>query len=884
VLALEILEDRTVPSFLAPHDPFVGEAPQAVVTADFNGDGVPDLVTANGYPGGPGVALLLGNGDGTFRPPVSLAGGQHAALVTADFNGDGLPDLAFTNLATSGTTVSVLLGNGDGTFRPAGDFAGDPYSLAVADLNGDGVIDLVNGTRIFLGNGDGTFRLASQISGTGLHVAVADFNGDGKPDLATPISDAGIGLLYLGNGDGTFQSPKTFGVPINGRDAVAAGDFNGDGKADLAVTGTDRVNVLLGKGDGTFQPAKNFNTPSSTTSLAAADFNGDGVLDLVAGGNVLLGKGDGTFQPAQDYFVASDTSDAAVGDFNGDGAPDFVTANAGGATVNVRLNNGDGTFARAPHYGQTDTYYLSMATADVDGNGTLDLVTTRGVLLGNGDGTFQAPVPFNVPGPPLAVAVLDGGQRLAVGQHDRVSILQHVSGGSFQLVASYMVPGGTLSGLLMRMAVADLNGDGIPDLVTTDQHGVNILLGKADGTFEVGSHPRTWNYASSVAVADFDGDGKPDLAVGHGDIVDGYGQRRVMVLRGNGDGTFQDPVEYQVGTGGETPIDVAAVDLNGDGFPDLAVLDAWGGRLILMMNQGDGTFAVGPSLRITGGLESVALAVGDFNNDGIPDLAATGDNGVGILLGHGDGTFDTPLNYGATGLPFTVAAGDFNGDGFTDLATAGDHGAIAVLLNAADWSQRPAGGGVRTGASLLRNPQGAQPHDGNGRQVLQFHVGPQELREPVAVLPVGPDGETGPPVALKMLRSAQQPLQQRAVLPVGPAGLAQGGVAGALDAAFAGVGKAGQEAALFLGAEPELGRPREIALADLDPAFVGDQVFGQGEQVVPGGRVDAARPIVREPAAAAAVGPDAAGVDKDDRHLFDPGLLGQDPLGGVADG
>jgi hypothetical protein len=305
------------------------------------------------------------------------------------------------------------------------------------------------------------------------------------------------------------------------------------------------------------------------------------------------------------------------------------------------------------------------------------------------------------------VAALDG-DRLVVGRADGVSTLDHVGGATFRVVANYAVRGGTVNGF-MKIAVADLNGDGIEDFVTTDQHGVNVFLGNPDGTFRLVSSPRTFSYASSVAIADFDGDGIPDLAVGHGDVVTGYGLRRVMFLKGNGDGTFQAPVEYQLGSGGETPTDVAAVDLNGDGVMDLAVLDAWGGKVVLMLNRGDGTFTIGPSLRITGGLQSTALVVSDFNHDGVPDLAAVGDNGVGILLGRGDGTFQPPLNYAATGLPLAVAVGDFNGDGLADLAVAGYYGGIAVLLNESSSPPQPPGGGNGPGPALPSGRGGRAP-------------------------------------------------------------------------------------------------------------------------------------------------------------------------------
>ena len=684
VLTLEALEGRTCPSFLAPTDLHVGEGPHDVAVADFNRDGALDLVTTNRFGSETGVVLLFGNGDGTFRPPATLAPSRHLAVVSDDFNGDGLPDLALTYLKGGGWIPYVLPGNGDGSFGkplliPTD---GSGATLTAADLDGDRVPDLVNGDRILLGNGDGTFRFVGWIDGTGLHVAVADFNGDGRADLATPISDAGILLVYPGNGDGTFRSPLSFSAPIGGLDAVAAGDFNGDGRTDLALTGTARVRALFGNGAGAFPTQRDLPVPGSyyTTSLAAADLDGNGALDLVAAGSVLLNNGDGTFRGAQEYFVGSFTVNVAVGDWNRDGALDFVTTNYGGATLNVRLNNGDGTFGRAPRYGRPDVLYWSVAAADLDGDGAVDLATTGGILLGNGDGSFRDPVPFSVPDFPLAVAVLDGGSRLAVGTSGRVHILENAGGGAFRPLASYPLARG-IGDNLMRMAVADLNGDGLADLVATDVGGVNALLGNADGTFRRTATPRTVFDASSVTVADFNGDGRADLAVGHGGFASA-GYERIDVLLGNGDGTFQDSVEHRVGI---NPLALVAADFNGDGAADLAVLDQWGGRLYVLSGRGDGTFENGPPLRITGGTDAFALVLGDFNHDGVWDLAATGDNGVGVLIGRGDGTFAAPLHYGATGFPLGLAAADFNGDGFTDLAVAGEHGGIAVLLNAADW-------------------------------------------------------------------------------------------------------------------------------------------------------------------------------------------------------
>lgn len=369
----------------------------SIAIEDLNGDGIPDVVIASqnisslvqGLPTVDGsVEIFLGNGDGTFQSPVSYDSGGilPGTLAIADVNGDGKLDVVVGNRGngSAGTGVGLLLGNGDGTLQKVG-VVSTLYSpsLVVADVNGDGKLDLIIASvnqdfiggglaDVLLGNGDGTFQPAtvytSGASGAG-SIAVADVNGDGKLDLimtgpcpttgfscaGSPYPDAIVSVL-LGNGNGTFQSPLMYdsggyafgGYPSGG---VTVADVNADGKPDLLVGNCQlsgygcqnaTVAVLLGNGNGSFQPAAIYYAGSvnsltaSVSSIAAADVNMDGKVDVVAttwygsAVTVLLGNGDGTFQP----FVSSDSgavlpSSVAVADLNGDGKPDAAVANCG---------------------------------------------------------------------------------------------------------------------------------------------------------------------------------------------------------------------------------------------------------------------------------------------------------------------------------------------------------------------------------------------------------------------------------------------------------------------------------------------------------------------------------------------------------------------------
>jgi hypothetical protein len=218
-----------------------------------------------------------------------------------------------------------------------------------------------------------------------------------------------------------FVAPLSFDT---GRtpESVAVADFNGDAIADLAVAdgGGNTVSMLLGNGDGTFQPARDFATGASPQSVAAGDFNGDGRPDLAVANNldggtvsVLLGNGDGTFQDASPFAAGLFPAAMAVGDFNRDGVPDLAVANSGNpgnfSTVSVLLGNGDGTF-QAPQDFAVGNVPVSVAVGEFNGDGIQDLAVANGggnvsVLLGNGDGTFQAARNFDAGAGPVSVAV-----------------------------------------------------------------------------------------------------------------------------------------------------------------------------------------------------------------------------------------------------------------------------------------------------------------------------------------------------------------------------------------------------------------------------------------------------------------------------------------------
>lgn len=405
-------------------------------------------------------------------------------------------------------------------------------------------------------------------------------------------SAATTGTLSWAPAAPTFEAAVGYSSGGYGGNSAAIADVNGDGIPDLVVADWCETNscanggvaVLLGNGDGTFQGAVPYSSGGLfADSIAVADLRGNGELDLVVGNcgsnatnvcagvngvGVYLGKGDGTFPTLASYVPTMGVSAVAVADVNGDGKPDIIFATDCGSTgsysgcVGVLLGNGDGTFPTAAN--QVATYDsggygpLALAISDVNGDNKPDVIVTNcgsgalgecgegtvGVLLGNGDGTFATVVPYDANG-----VYTDG------------------------------------------VAIADVNGDGKPDIVvansstsdTVNNGDVAVLLGNGDGTFQAAvAYPSGGYGAASIAVTDINGDEKPDLVVANCSSTTGLcspgnsGSVGVGVLLGNGDGTFQPVSTYAAG--GLTPFGVAVADLNNDNKPDIVVASCYSGN------------------------------------------------------------------------------------------------------------------------------------------------------------------------------------------------------------------------------------------------------------------------------------------------------------------
>ncbi len=665
------------------------------VVADFDRDGHPDVA----YLLNTGSAGLLciqhGVGDGTFgtRTIYTVATASSNSFVNSlavnDFNGDGWSDIA-VGIGSSPNQITIYLNQKNGTLAKGTSYSvpGQPTWIAPADLNGDGILDLAtinyynNTATVAWGNGRGGFtRGPTYYAGVAPNsITAADINGDGFADLLIP-SHAGV-VVLLGSASGAFTSSAT--IHESGATSVAVGDFNGDGKVDLAIATLNTnlrdvsttyadisyISVYPGNGTGTFSTHKIYGIGGNPTRLLAVDANGDGHLDLVTSENgiiLLYGDGFGQFEASSlslNWYATSMVS----GDFNKDGIPDLAVVNNPvcaapcNGSVSIIPGVGKNYLGAAVSY-PIGFHGAGIALGDVNGDNIPDFVVTNNtandtydlaVLLGTSNGTFKAASNQHLGAlsPDAVLADVNGDHKLDLVIDSGVALGN--GNGTFGAIKPFP---DIASSVITHVGVADFDRDGHPDVIVSTTNAPNVIGGgdeihvlKGDGTGNFADFASTLpEFGSSIliysiVVADLNADGYPDvIATGSRSPADSL----YVSVMWNHAGAFNlaaDDYSNFYGIPGDAGYALAVGDLNGDGKPDIAVAthqalnsDSFNDQVSVLVNNGKGGaiyvpgFNVGPTLITLAG-PLPGIVIGDFNHDGANDIAVTSYMGVSTLF------------------------------------------------------------------------------------------------------------------------------------------------------------------------------------------------------------------------------------------------------------
>ncbi len=615
-------------SFLAGHGDGSFDPPVSISTApgartfdlgDLDADGLEDLVVACTVANV--ISVRLGAGDATFGSELDLTlPTAPRAVAIAPLDADSIPDLVVTLPAWNG--IATFRGNGDGTFQAAVIQAAGttPDSVVVMDVDHDGWNDLVltgaSSLRVLRGKGDGTFGSGAWTalpadggSGASSSIVVADVDADGLPDVVvTQPTRNRVAVLpgLAGGGFGTALDAPTDGW----MSGVAVADLDEDGRPDLLTAhATGHVAFLHANGDRTFGSGTNLATGGPLFQIGLNDLTGDGLGDVIALSptpwevvSVFPGRSAGGFDARIDLPTGAPPARFATGDVDGDGVPDLVVTDGGVDSLSVFPGRGDGSFGSRTSFA-TGSLPEEVCLADFDGDGSLDLAATcfgndqLWVHRGHGDGTFDAGVPYATGSQPLDVKSADfNGDMIpdlmvaAVGDH-RLNVFLGHGNGTFDPV----LRSGVCTNMI-DLAIGDLNGDGDLDVVGAGARlsldPPIVFLGAGDGTFTALDPPLYGVAAQQVECADLDGDGRLDLAVADRETY-------VTILLGNGDGTFhEDAYAYGPPYGAHR---LSLGDADGDGFPDLVVSGEFPAEVTVLRNLRTPAAAAVPSGTTPGG-------------------------------------------------------------------------------------------------------------------------------------------------------------------------------------------------------------------------------------------------------------------------------------------
>ncbi len=693
---------------------------RGIVIGDFDRNGWPDIAQANTSRNS--VTILL-NHDGAltkaFDVPVDRGPFD---ISSGDFNGDGIIDLVVTT--ADADSIAVLTGKAGGAFAAPVRFAltdvRSPRGIAVADVNGDGKADLLvtgydsNAVTVLFGDGRSGFTRGASWFGPFTQpqgVAVADINRDGRADLVVAADGpAGLVVQYGNGSTDVFATGKA--VPgSHDFNVVTVADVNADGWPDAiaASTRNSEVSVFLGGAAG-LTLSHSYTTGSSPRGISLADVNVDGVVDVITADyasstvSVLLGQRNapGNFTNATQIAAGAGSRAVAAADFNVDGRVDLATGNQNAAVTTVLSNTTfvgtvgfsfDKSAAGTPS--STSGGSNNVFTADVNRDGKLDIITlapypTIGVsvlLTGGATVTLPGPQPKLFPGRFLLADVnRDGNPDVVIENcdNDGLDVIAHLGNGR----GAFTPSAHTRSSIrVCTIKVAELNGDGIPDLVVAGFDGVRGswtvqgMLGNGNGTFRVGGSVLVDNTNRAVvATGDVNRDGR-------GDAVVYVFNRGLEVWLGNGAGGFTGSIAIPVFLkNGLSTVELADLDHDGD----LDIVAASSEQIAVILNGGSSFGspvyydATTPDGRGVGSWSSIALA--DVDLDGTMDIVTEGG---AVYFGHGNGAFSAMALFDVGLDSNGVTVVDFNRDGLPDLLVGNSFGSVAVLLGERNGVNHP---------------------------------------------------------------------------------------------------------------------------------------------------------------------------------------------------
>ena len=714
-----------------------------IETADLNGDGRTDVLADARN----GLQVFYNDGHGGLVMPPSIVPGRggyytEAPMVVLDMDGDGRPDVVWNR--------SITFGTGDGV-GSAVELAGLDYygpEIRTGDLNGDGSADLIafyewSPAEVFLGTESGRFEKVAPLPGSdtrAYEVKIADFDGDGRPDLFAHIVTQGP-QWFRGQGDGTFAAPVTLPGNTYG---FFAGDVDGDGAAELLAWGTG-AGIFLYPGGETFaadDPVFLTEVIQGYPEAEVADLDGNGREDLILIGNDAGSRHRQLVFPGEPNGTLGDPIDLAgplllhVGslfaDLDGDGFLDTVRMD--GKSLHLVHGNGDFTFLDQP-LADFEATFEPLELRDVNGDGLLDIIgidsnRSHCIAAGKEDGTFEEPVFFAPMSRDFAVDVNGDGLKDAI-------VARYVDfrkGAIHAVLASreHLLEGSRdYPFLLGNAAPGDFDGDGLQDLAVRayGARAISLVAGNTERrlrlTREVAEPGKPDKQSPSLGAGDYDGDGQVDLLVLAGGTAYGYRARGhfafadpevlatevhghgisladvdldgtkdlfisgFSVARGIGGGAFAPPRAYGAAPSGGAPSILG--DFDADGILDVAHASDSG---VIFLSAGEGAGAFTAMEFLPSGADSIdGVALGDFNGDGIADMAVGGSPFVwygreGKKFERGD---PLPDPRGAAGKTLGLVAADLNRDGFTDLLSASPEGYILAYLGGEEGLQEAGG-------------------------------------------------------------------------------------------------------------------------------------------------------------------------------------------------